>query len=781
MSTLKLAITRTTVAAALGLSGFSAVYAEPTFAPYTAIPTGSWPEAVAIGDVNGDGLNDIVMTTSYVYNDPDNYKLFVFLQGGDGQLQAPIKYAIQGSYISRPQSVDIGDVNGDGKNDVVVGLDRSLIEVFLQDAGGGLISSSVQATQDSTVIKIGDLNSDGRLDVAGIGHGTATASVLFQNPDGSLAAPVSFNAPHGGFDDLDIGDINDDGENDLIVMSGQGYAYDNLAILTQSGGSFEPVVFYDLGFDVNAQGLGVGDVDGDLLNDVIISYGGNQPNSNIAIFRQDAGVLMPAASLASSDIPESVEVADLTGDGLSDVVVLHGGWNKMGVYVQTEGGLSPEQLFTIPYASHYGAQGLALGDINDDGLPDAVIADYNHGLVVLYQEAPGPNQAPVANAGTDLFLELNPSGMLVELDGSGSSDPDNDPLNYQWSLNVPDGSNALLENPNSEYPSFIPDVVGAYSAQLQVFDGSLYSDTDTVTINVVQQNLPPIADAGPDQNLDLSAGSVLVQLDGRGSSDPEEQPLSYFWTLYAPQGSNAVLDDYMSPNPGFTADVVGVYTVYLEVSDGYNYSEMDALTITVESTNLPPTADAGPDQQLQLGQEPVLVQLDGSGSSDPNNDPLIYRWTLSVPEGSSAELSNPNVVNPSFTPDIAGDYTLYLEVSDGIVYSQVDSATVTVLPVVNLLPIADAGFDQTVKQYRMASLDGSQSRDGESDGRPLASWSWVQIGGATVALNGASTPNASFTAPRLKGQKSMILTFELTVTDDEGAEATDRVQVTVVK
>jgi len=62
------------------------------FTPYKAFPVGSWPEAVAIGDVNGDGLNDVVMTTSF-YSDPDNdYHIFVFLQNASHQLSPPIKY-----------------------------------------------------------------------------------------------------------------------------------------------------------------------------------------------------------------------------------------------------------------------------------------------------------------------------------------------------------------------------------------------------------------------------------------------------------------------------------------------------------------------------------------------------------------------------------------------------------------------------------------------------------------------------------------------------------------
>lgn len=585
MLTLNHKLFQTIASAALGFSVLSVAIAQPIFTPYTAIPTGSWPEATAIGDVNGDGLKDVVMTTSYYFDPENDYKLFVFLQDTNGQLQPPTKYATAGTYSNRPQSVNIGDVNGDGRNDVVVGNSRSSIQIFLQDPSGNLAASSSHSTENSTVVKIGDLNNDGRLDIAGIGHGTSTASVLYQNPDGTLGPLASFHAPHGGFDDLDIGDIDADDRNDLIVMSGQGYVYDNLAMLTQNaGGSFNPVVFYDLGFDVNTNGLGVGDVNGDQLNDVIVSYGGNSPSSKIGIFHQNSGVLNPAISLSSYDIPESTEVKDVTGDGLNDIVVLHGGWNKMGVYVQMpDGGLSPEELYPIPYASSYNVQGLALGDINNDGLPDAAIADYNNGLVVLYHEPGTPNN-------------------------------------------------------------------------------------------------PPLADAGPDQSHQLSQNPLPVLLDGNNSSDPDNDPLTFNWTLSAPSGSNAVLDDHTLVNPSFIADVAGTYTAQLQVSDGKAYSQSDTVAIVVAPANVAPTANAGPDQK--------------------------------------------------------------------------------------------------VRQDSIASLDGSLSND--PDGT-ITSWSWTQIGGPAVTLNSATSSTASFIAPKLKGQKSLILTFELTVTDDVGATAVDRVQVTVVK
>lgn len=70
---------RSIFAAVTAALASQAVFGAPLFEPYSAISTGSWPEAVAIGDVNGDGLNDVVMVTSSYFNPDSDYKLFVFL------------------------------------------------------------------------------------------------------------------------------------------------------------------------------------------------------------------------------------------------------------------------------------------------------------------------------------------------------------------------------------------------------------------------------------------------------------------------------------------------------------------------------------------------------------------------------------------------------------------------------------------------------------------------------------------------------------------------------
>ena len=90
--------------------------------------------------------------------------------------------------------------------------------------------------------------------------------------------------------------------------------------------------------------------------------------------------------------------------------------------------------------------------------------------------------------------------------------------------------------------------------------------------------------------------------------------------------------------------------------------------------NQSPTANAGPDQNVDTGD---TVQLDGSGSSDPEGQGLTYSWSLAVPAGSSATLSGTTIVNPTFAADVDGTYTATLVVNDGNSDSALDSATIT--------------------------------------------------------------------------------------------------------
>jgi hypothetical protein len=210
------------VTSLIGTSG--SAFALDDFLPYTTTETGSRPEAVAIGDINNDGRNDVVLTTSY-NSDPDNdYKVFVFTQNDDGTLSEPVKYATSGGYVNSPVTVNIADVNNDGLNDIIVGEKGKGIEVFYQNSTGDLSTGMVISTPFSLRIRTGDLNGDGLIDVAGIGWGGQEVGVFLQDDSGVLSFSDAYYAPHGGYDDLELGDVNNDGLTDIVVMSGQSYS-----------------------------------------------------------------------------------------------------------------------------------------------------------------------------------------------------------------------------------------------------------------------------------------------------------------------------------------------------------------------------------------------------------------------------------------------------------------------------------------------------------------------------------------------------------------------------
>jgi len=201
--------------------------------------------------------------------------------------------------------------------------------------------------------------------------------------------------------------------------------------------------------------------------------------------------------------------------------------------------------------------------------------------------------------------------------------------------------------------------------RLTVSDGSS-SSTDDCTISA---NTPPVATVGPD--MQVGVGEV-VQLDGTGSNDPDGNPLTYLWSFVTrPAGSSAILSGANSASASFTPDVGGEYVVRLTVSDGSS-SSTDDCTI---SANALPVANAGPDQQVSVGE---VVQLDGTGSNDPDGGTLTYLWSfVTRPNLSQATLSDPTSPTPTFTADVEGTFAMRLVVSDGQATSQPDEITVT--------------------------------------------------------------------------------------------------------
>lgn len=348
------------------------------------LTTDSTPQAVAIGDVNGDGLNDVAVVTS-LYNNHTarDGKVQVFLQNVAGGLDPPIIYATSGTFANSPQTVAIGDVNHDGRNDVVAGNSGKDIEVFLQNAAGRLDPGVTHPTSDSDKVRIADLNNDGFQDVVGIGPGNNSVSIWFQNGNGILKAPVSYYVTHTGWDDLEVGDVNNDGLKDIVVMSGKSPS--GVSVLTQSpDGAFNPAVGYPA---ISPWGIAVGDLNGDNKKDLVVTTVGEQYGSQISMFLQNAQGTFSLPNLYDSyNASSAIEIADINYDGRNDIIVLHNGYSTIGVYQQSaDGTFQSEERYRAP-SQNFNPQALAAGDINGDGLTDIAVGDSNGMLTILYHK-----------------------------------------------------------------------------------------------------------------------------------------------------------------------------------------------------------------------------------------------------------------------------------------------------------------------------------------------------------------------------------------------------------
>ena len=280
------------------------------------------------------------------------------------------------------------------------------------------------------------------------------------------------------------------------------------------------------------------------------------------------------------------------------------------------------------------------------------------------------NRAPIASAGAPQTVAER---SMVTLNGTASSDPDGDPLTYEWT--APSG--ITLANATSAQPTFVApdvDVAGAtFTFTLVVRDPfGAVSAPATVDVTVTNVNRAPIANAGANQTV---AERAAVTLDGSASTDPDGDALTYEWT--APSG--VTLANATTAHPTFTAPDVGTtggtFRFTLVVRDSLGAASAPAtVDVTVTNVNRVPVANAGDDVSVR---QRTLVQLHGSGT-DPDGDALTFRWT--APRGIS--LFGANTATPFFlAPDVRADtkFTFSLVVTDSNgAASAADSVVVTV-------------------------------------------------------------------------------------------------------
>nr|WP_298930284.1 PKD domain-containing protein [uncultured Erythrobacter sp.] len=388
------------------------------------------------------------------------------------------------------------------------------------------------------------------------------------------------------------------------------------------------------------------------------------------------------------------------------------------------------------------------------------------------------NDAPVVSSGPNATIPVQLATTATSSLSGTASDADGDALATQWTQIS--GPTVSIASPNSlstnvTFPGVTQqtDFVFEFSAT----DAAGETSTTTTTYTLVLPNAAPTVDAGPDQNI---AGGSTVTLSG-SASDSDNDPLTTTWVQTS--GPTVTLSDPNTLNPTFTAPARGfndqVLSFELRADDGTVVST-DTVEITVAG-NEAPVAVASITPSSAAGNS--TFTLDGSATTDPEGDAIIYQWVQTG--GSSGTIADSSAAVTTFTAPAGGagvNQTLSFELRATDTFDETGTDTATATLLANTAPTADAGLDQDVTGSALVTLDGTASTDPEGD--PLT-YSWTQTSGPVVTLSNPNAAQPTFTAPASTAA-DQVLEFQLVVDDGIGGTAqartsnSDSVSITVL-
>jgi flagellin len=328
-------------------------------------------------DLDGDGNLDLILSREA------SNGLFVRYGNGDGSFSGVATITTGSS----PRHFTIGDFDGDGRNDIAT-VSSAGVRILSQTSNRNFNLGSAFGIVNDGNIQTGDVNGDGKMDLIQA-DGLGFVSYI-NNGNGTFGNPITTSVGADVFQ-FSIVDINQDGKDDLVSKSG--------VFLSTGNGSFTQ------SFSLNIIGLGsaaVGDINGDGILDYTI---GSDSNSQIRVYlgNGDGTFNAPSSFTAFTSSPYNLNLVDVDGDGILDISYTNiSGFNSTSIAVRIgngDGTFRNEITTAITASAQSNSSGVSFGDFNKDGVQELVTITVGGTSTLNYQQLSASYNADSINLG----------------------------------------------------------------------------------------------------------------------------------------------------------------------------------------------------------------------------------------------------------------------------------------------------------------------------------------------------------------------------------------------
>ena len=340
-------------------------------------PSGGYMPGYAMGDIDGDGKPDIAMTSA------DQSNIFI---ARNTSTPGSISYVMTGGYLAgysnnvsaegyEPQGINLVDIDGDGRNDMVI-LSADTVVILINTSTPGHVSFAppvrIGGTANAGCVVIADVDGDGRPDLITVNNNNYFVSLISVSLNNSSPGAVFFSPPVNtgitGTYDIHIGDIDQDGRPDLVVINKTSNFLQVVRNTSSIGNvSFVPAVTLTTQYP---SGLFIGDVDGDGQVDIGAT---NADGNTLSIFRNNGSHSISfdnEINFPTGNSPGGMTFGDVDGDGKPDIVVANLVDSTVSVFknISSPGHIALSTMINFTCGSEPAA--VALCDMDGDGKND---------------------------------------------------------------------------------------------------------------------------------------------------------------------------------------------------------------------------------------------------------------------------------------------------------------------------------------------------------------------------------------------------------------------------